>query len=309
MIRLNPLKQEFLSHCEVAKGLSEKTIRAYRIDLEQFIEFGDRLWPVIPDEGTIKEIIREWVKSLQQKWKVKTVKRKVATLKAFFNYLEFEEIFQGNPMRKLRFKIKPPQTLPTFMTLEEVAKILKITRRTFEASDYSRTPWAYVSNLRNLAILELLFATGIRVSELCALTNENVDLENGWMVVMGKGAKERLLHLGQKETVRVLKRYKKHTSGRDRDPFFLNRLGNSISSQSVRTMIKKQTKKAKIEKKITPHTFRHTFATLLLEEGVDIKYIQQFLGHSSIMTTQIYTHVSRKKHKEILIENHPRGRI
>ena len=157
-------------------------------------------------------------------------------------------------------------------------------------------------------MLELLFGTGVRVSELCSLRVEDVNLRNRYITVHGKCDKERVIHICNGEILNILNKYDKLISGEvpTRIHFFLNRLKQRHSEQSVRYMINKYVKLTNITKKITPHTFRHTFATLLLEAGVDIKYIQHFLGHSSIMTTQIYTHVNKEKQKKILNAKHPR---
>ena len=165
--------------------------------------------------------------------------------------------------------------------------------------------------LRNAAIIELLFATGLRVSELCSLETQHINLGNGSIRIMGKGAKERMLQIGNQEVLSVLRRHAEENAGQIRKTsyFFVNRLSARISEQSVRFLIKRLCVKAKIDKNITPHMFRHSFATLLLEEDVDIRYIQRMLGHSSILTTQIYTQVSTEKQRQILTAKHPRNKI
>jgi len=155
------------------------------------------------------------------------------------------------------------------------------------------------------------FATGVRVSELCNLRPEDVDLRNGKIKVLGKGGKERVIQICQAEALSALREYYRLFSPaiKNRFFFFINRLGSPLSPQSVRLMVRGYSQKAGISKPVTPHTFRHTFATLLLEEDVDIKYIQHLLGHSSISTTQIYTHVNSVKQKKILATKHPRRKM
>jgi len=164
---------------------------------------------------------------------------------------------------------------------------------------------------RKIAILELLFATGLRVSELCSLNKEYIDLGDGKILIMGKGAKERILQIGNHEVLSILRRYAEEDAARIHKTgwFFVNRLSSRISEQSVRFLIKRLCAKANIEQNITPHMFRHSFATLLLEEDVDIRYIQRMLGHSSILTTQIYTQVTVEKQRQILTVKHPRNKI
>jgi len=179
------------------------------------------------------------------------------------------------------------------------------TRKYLESNDK-------VEKMRDVIIIELLFATGVRVSELSGLKIENIDL-NSWSVkILGKGNKERLIQVCNPDTKRMLNRYhhyfkeKIQLSG---GYFLVNRLHKQLSEQSIRLTVKKYSKKAGILRNITPHVFRHSFATLLLEKSVDIKYIQHLLGHSSIVTTQIYTHVNREKQREILTLKHPRKNI
>lgn len=309
MTQLISHAESFLAHCRFEKNLSEKTIRAYRIDLEQFSRylldcFADHL-----AENVDREMVRGWLTEISTSLKPKSIKRKVATLKVFFGHLEFEDVIQVSPMRKLRIKIKTPQVLPSVLTLEEMGQILQVAHQqlpTAREGEGSRC----LLELLEVAVLETLFATGVRVSELCNFRMYQVDLDNGRIVVRGKGDKERMIHIGYPPTIRLLKRYRQaRISLATHDYFFVNRYANALQPQSVRRMVNKYCKLAGIQKPVTPHTFRHTFATLLMEEGVDIKYIQQFLGHSSIMTTQIYTHVSKRKQEEILVEMHPRGRL
>ena len=165
--------------------------------------------------------------------------------------------------------------------------------------------------VRDIAVIELLFATGMRISELCSLKPESIDLESGNILIYGKGAKERVIQIGNPEVISALLLYQEYF---EEDIaacgyFFVNKRKNKLSDQSVRFMIKRYAEIAGITQHITPHMFRHSFATLLLEQDVDIRYIQQMLGHSSISTTEIYTHVSNKKQKDILVNKHPRNLI
>jgi integrase/recombinase XerD len=159
--------------------------------------------------------------------------------------------------------------------------------------------------------VELLFATGMRVSELCSLEAKDVRLEEGNIYIMGKGSKERVIQIGNKEVLAILQEYidVKNSHKCKSNFFFINRFFSRISEQSVRFMLKKIRIKAGIPINITPHMFRHSFATLLLEEDVDIRYIQRMLGHSSIQTTQIYTFVTTEKQRQILTTRHPRNKI
>ena len=297
--------QSFLFHCRYEKNLSSKTLEAYQSDLNQFLTF---LEPK-PEVGKLsdidKVILRGYLRELSR-WKPKTIKRKIACLKAMFNYLEFEDQIAINPFRKMRIRIKEPRNLPVVMEKSEVKKLLLSAYRAKEKIESES--YSYEEVVRDIAVLELLFSTGIRVSELCSLRPESIELKIGLVKVHGKGNKERVIQIFDREVKEALLQYKKVFSTRINKVgfFFINRLGNPLSDQSVRNMIRKYANHARLSKHITPHTFRHTFATLLLEEDVDIKYIQHFLGHSSIMTTQIYTHVNKRKQGKILKAKHPR---
>jgi len=297
---------EFLFHCQYEKNLSPRTISSYTLDLRQFTCFLEAQKYPFDIFQIDKVVIKAYIKQLYDQ-KPKTIKRKIATLKALFNFLEFEDIITVNPFRKIRIQIKEPKELPTVMTLAEVRDLFQTAyrNRTYVKNKES---YRYAEATRDIAIMELLFATGIRVSELCQLTPENIDLDEGSIFVMGKGAKERMVTISHQETLKILSQYQSYykSSIDETGYFFVNRLGKPLATQSIRFMITKYTRLARIEKNITPHTFRHTFATLLLEENVDIKYIQEILGHSSITTTQVYTHVNQIKQREILSSKHPR---
>lgn len=305
MLNLLDLTNRYLDFCKYQKNLNDKTLKAYRIDLHQFAE---HLHPssLVPSRIEISDYITE----LNKKYKPKSAKRKVASLKAFFMFLEYEDLIQENPFSKIKVKFKEPFLLPKTIPLKTIEIILNHAYQeadeTFESTNHS-----YKTNLRDIAVLELLFATGIRVSELCNLRNSDADLQQGNIKIYGKGSKERIVQIANPEVLQALKNYA-CTFQADIDAtgyFFVNRLHHRLSEQSVRFMINKQVDKCNIFGHITPHMFRHSFATLLLEEDVDIRYIQELLGHSSITTTQIYTHVATNKQREIITYKHPRNKI
>lgn len=277
----------FISHCIYEKNLSPKSIKAYKIDLRQFEEFLST-HSFTPDILTInKDILKEYLSTLYTCYKIKSVKRKIACLKSFFSYLEFEDIIVVNPFRKLRLKIKEAIRLPKALSINEIQGIIYAAYSHVQSSD-NPSSYKYKSVIRDIAIMELLFAGGFRVSEICNLLKGNIDLNTWHVKIIGKGNKERVIYIASPEVQSAIKKYIEvfEIAFSDKEYFFVNRLGRCISEQSVRFMIKKYALLSGLNKHVTPHTFRHTFATLLLEEGVDIKYIQSFLGHSSILTTQ-----------------------
>lgn len=285
----------YLTYCRQNKRLDPKTIKAYRIDLTQFAV----AIPVTDINAITPDTIKSHIATLHQSYKPKTVKRKIASLKAFFSYLEENDIIPASPFLKIHTRFREPLQLPRTIPLSTIEKLLST------IYSYHRTAKTYYSrrsSLQAIAVIELLFATGIRISELCSIRTEDIDLINASLKINGKGKKERLLHIGNSACIEALSDYHRE---------FGSEISSSglffpISDQVVRRMIRKYSKLAGIEKHITPHMFRHTFATSLLEADVDIRYIQEFLGHSSISVTEIYTHTTLKKQREILSTVHPR---
>lgn len=281
--------------------MDKKTLKAYRIDLRQFSE----QISVVNVSNITTPILEVYIAKLHQQYTPKTVKRKVASTKAFFHYLEYKEIVTQNPFNRLQIKFREPITLPKTIPLHTIELLLNTIYNQYNnsISDYEKK-----TSLRDIAVIELLFVTGIRISELCTISYQNIDLLNKVVVIRGKGAKERLIHICNEDVITTLTKYSSvyKTEIISCGYFFVNNVGNRLSDQSVRDMINKYCMIANIQQHITPHMFRHSFATLLLEENVDIRYIQTMLGHSSINVTQIYTHVAMSKQKNILEAKHPR---
>ena len=303
MLQLEKMIGDYLEYCEYQKNLSPHTLKAYRIDLSQFIQFMRET-----DEELSKSSLSSYYVHLHKEYKPKSVKRKIACLKAFCGWLEYEEIIEQNPFSKLKIKYQEPRLLPRTIPINVIQTLLSAAYKNLETA---RTAYQSRSALRNTAVLELLFATGIRVSELCSLGEGDIDLVNMSVRVLGKGSKERVIQIGNPQVLQILKRYQAVYSKAISESgfFFVNRNNRRLSEQSVRFMINKYVEQQGISLHITPHMFRHSFATLLLEEDVDIRYIQQLLGHSSIVTTQIYTHVATSKQRDILTVKHPRNKL
>ena len=301
---IHTLITEYLSSCKLAKGLDPKTLKAYHIDLMQFANFIDTR-----DCALSKDNLQEYLSVLHSRYKIKSVKRKIASLKAFMNYLEYENILAENPFNRMRIKLHEPFILPRTVSLATFDLLLQSAYKQRDAVCASSNQ--YRTYLRDVVVLELLFATGMRVSELCNLRKNAINLITGEIIIYGKGSKERVIQIGNHSVRSVVSLYYEAYSTKIEESgwFFINRLGHRLSDQSVRNMINKYVYLAGIEQHITPQMLRHSFATLLLEEDVDIRYIQQLLGHSSINTTQIYTHVSLKKQRNILATKHPRNKI
>ena len=298
---INSIIENYLIYCKTQKRLDKKTLKAYRIDLTQFSAFlkkTDIFTVTISD-------IESYIGQLNQNFKPKTAKRKIASLKAFFHYLEYKNIIDNNPFNKIRIKFRESLLLPKTIPLYTMETFLS---QIYKENSLSNTLYKKKRTLLDIAIAETLFSTGMRISELCNLKYADIDLRGATVRIYGKGSKERIIQIGNEEVIKLLNRYAKefeleiHKS----NYFFTNTNSLPISDQAVRRMINKYCNLAAIDLKITPHMFRHTFATSLLEADVDIRYIQEMLGHSSITVTEIYTHVTLSKQKDILTTKHPR---
>lgn len=304
MERLEKLMSEYLEYCRQRKNLNGKTLKAYRIDLTQYAGFIES----IGGDGLQRHSIDTYITEIHKHYKPRTIKRKTASLKAFFHYLVYIEVIGDNPFNKIDISFREPKLLPKTIPLHTIQIFLSAL---YGQKAEMKTEYQEKCLLRDIAVCELLFATGMRISELCSLLAGDIDLNNGNIRIYGKGAKERMIQVGHRDVLHALSQYRAAffdeimSSGY----FFVNRLHRQLSDQSVRFMINKYVALADIPLHITPHMFRHSFATLLLEQDVDIRYIQRMLGHSSITTTEIYTHVSSSKQKDILVNRHPRNQI
>lgn len=301
MKKLDKLLKDYLKYCRTIKKLDPKTLKAYQIDLTQFQTF-----VLTQSDFTDKTAINEFISSLHEKYQPKTTKRKIAALKAFFRYLIYEELISSNPFDKISVKFREPVILPRTIPEPIIEDLLSAM---YHCQSQSRTEYQRNSVLRDIAVIESLFATGVRISELCSLRLQQVDLVSFRITIYGKGSKERMIQITNPDVKKILLEY---YSAFKMDIastgwFFINRLHQRLSEQSVRSMIVKYLKLAMVDMHITPHMFRHSFATLLLEADVDIRYIQKLLGHSSIKTTEIYTSVSMTKQNNILMTKHPRN--
>ena len=276
--------------------LSSYTIRNYVIDLTTFFEFLNSI-SLKSLHDLHKNHIRGYMRWLSMRnVSRKSISRKLSSLKTFFTYLEDNNEISHNPAEM----VKPPkqdQKLPRIENSEDISKMME--------EDFISTKM----KLRNSTIIEVLYGSGMRVSELRNLLLENINLESGEIKVKGKGNKERIVLIGEK-AVNSIKKYldfeRKTTS--NTNYLFLNKFGNPISTRSIQRIVKKYSQIAGLHEDFHTHTLRHSFATHMLDGGADIKVVQELLGHSSPTTTQIYTHISKEKMKEIYNSSHPRSK-
>lgn len=304
MTTINTCINNYLNYCMNNERLSQKTLQAYRFDLNQFSQFIEESKADI----TNTDILEFYIEKLFKSYKVKTVKRKIASVRAFYRFMCYKREINQNPFLSLNLHFREEHLLPKTIPLHTIEYFLKYM---YSQQKQAKTFYEKLSTTRNLAIIELLFATGIRISELCSLTVDDIDLIEQTIVIYGKGNKERKIQIENSDVINILKIYNNYRNeiNVDTNFFFINRNKHHTTDTSVRKMIHKYCKDADINLNITPHMFRHSFATYLLDADVDIRYIQELLGHSSISVTQIYTHVSLAKQKEILKLKHPRNII
>ncbi|MHB8917240.1 MAG: site-specific tyrosine recombinase XerD [Desulfocucumaceae bacterium] len=290
--------KDFLNFLAVEKGLSRNTVVSYRSDLVFFKNFcaGKGRDPFGPDGRAAVIDYLLYLKNLGRA--SATVARRLAALKSVYRFLINEGRLETDPTENLESP-KKVQKLPRVMTVEEVDRLLAQPRI------------STIPGIRDKAMLELLYATGVRVTELISLDRGSVNLEEGYLRCLGKGSKERIVPMGPlavRFTEAYLQRGRaKLMGGTNSQALFLNRYGRRMTRQGFWKIIKKYTARANIKKDITPHTLRHSFATHLLENGADLRAVQELLGHADISTTQIYTHVTGGRLKEIHRRSHPRA--
>lgn len=295
---------KFLEHMRIEKKSANLTLLSYKTDLGQFFQFMAEKYAIdctdLQAQHINHMVVREYMMSLQLKGLSRaTLARKLAALRTFVKYLCREGVYEKNPLATVSTP-KKERKLPRFLYTEEVNLLL-------QGPDMKT-----VGGKRDRAILELLYASGLRVSELVALNLMDVDHQNGYLKVWGKGGKERIVPVGSKaeESLRIYlhssrDHLAKNTDQREK-ALFLNKFGTRLHARSVRNIIDKYVNQFALEKKVSPHMLRHSFATHLLSAGADLRSVQELLGHEKLSTTQIYTHLSKEDLKRIHTKNHPR---
>ncbi|HLN64609.1 MAG TPA: site-specific tyrosine recombinase XerD [Symbiobacteriaceae bacterium] len=295
---MKKLIHEFINYLSVERGLAMNTLESYGRDLRQYSEFLET-----DDEPELDAVSRttivNYLMYLQSQGKATaTIARRLAALKAFYQFLVRENRIPSDPTANLESP-KLEKRLPKVLTVQEVERLL------------AQPDPSQAAGIRDRAMLELLYATGIRVSELVSLNEADVNLELGYIKCSGKGSKERIVPLGSLaiQSCRDYLQGARPRLVRDRheQALFVNHHGHRLTRQGFWKIVKRYADDAKIEKEITPHTLRHSFATHLLENGADLRSVQEMLGHADISTTQVYTHVTKGRLKEVYAKAHPRA--
>lgn len=290
--------EQFHDYLTFERGLSERTVSAYRRDLRRWISFVVDEGVDAPSKVTVQHL-RAWVFDLKDQGLAATsIRRAQSALRTYFGFLLAEGAIETDPTDRLDSP-RVDRRLPDFLTRDETDRLL-------EAPDPDRPMY-----WRNRAVLEFLYATGVRVSELVELPISSLDLDEGFATVFGKGAKERLVPIGE-PALRALRRYLRDVrpgldSGEGQGRVFLNARGRPIRRESIWAIVKKAAERAGLDKTVSPHTLRHTFATHLVEGGADLAAVQELLGHADISTTQIYTHLDRAYLRKLHARYHPRS--
>lgn len=294
---MNDLLEKYITYLRSVRNASEHTLRAYAEDITSFFDYLEKFSPECEIRYVDKYMIRGYLSQFHiQKRSRSTIARKLSSLKSFFKFLIKNKELERNPATGI--KTPSEKKLPVFLTRAEVTALVESPGR------------GSLQELRDHAIFETLYGTGIRVGELVGMNERDLDLVGEVAKVRGKGRKERIVPLGRC-AVSALTDYigspKKSAKRRDESAVFLNRAGGRITARSVRRVFDKYIKRLALRTKATPHTLRHTFATHLLDAGADLRDIQELLGHKQLSTTTIYAHVTTSKLKEVYKKAHPRA--
>jgi len=295
---MRAMSDRYLNYLLIEKGASDNTLEAYRRDLHRYLSFLEKKGLTDVSFVNAQTVIEFLIHLKDEGLAANSMNRSLAALRGLYNYLVEEKVVDESPLADIE-RAKVWMRLPDTLSREEMNLVL--------AQPSGETP----AGLRDKAMLELLYATGLRVSELAGLTMNSINWQAGFLVVMGKGSKERVVPVGKK-AYDCVRRYIEEArpvfmKSKTTDVLFLNRFGRAFTRQGLWKIIGGYAQKAGLQKNVHPHTFRHSFASHLLEGGADLRAVQVMLGHADISTTQIYTHVTKERLREIHRKYHPRG--
>ncbi len=318
-MKLQDAITQFISHCQHGKNLSRHSLKAYSIDLQKFRLFAGKNVSI---KKCDKTLLQKYLAHLFDVCDLKetSVKRRLASLKVFYRWMELGDIIAVNPFHRLDTRVTLPQQVPIGLTKKEIRALIQNTRKRMGESQntaYGQGTWnrhedtGHLNVHTTLVVLELLFSTGIRVGELVDLTMREINMKESSIFIAGTGVRERKVYIPDEEIKLLLKSYIKRRNLRkpDTDSLFINSRNQPASTQFIRKLIRMAGDEAGLKNRITPHMLRHATATHLLEAGLDIRQVQRLLGHSSIATTQIYTQASDSGLKEVICKAHPRQQI
>lgn len=319
MKRLKDVCTEYLKYCEVSKNLSSHTLKAYEIDLKQFQCFAGEVCSISKVD---RYIIRNFQYYLVDEGRAPaSIVRKLSCLKSMFRWLELEDSIQSNPFSKVRISLKKPKCLPRNIPTRDIKKIIKCAKKDLGLNEHDEYLASRLiglvekSKLNNkfttLVVVELMLCTGLRVAELSNLKIEDINTRERKVKVVGKGSRERYVFLPDKEICELIKAYlvTRLILNPNTDTFLQNSRGKPASTQFIRKLVRVVAEKSGLQQRITPHMFRHSAACELLESDVDIRFVQRLLGHHSISTTEIYTHVTNRALRQKVVKANVRSRV
>lgn len=293
------LIKDFEYYLKNEKGSSSNTIKSYLADLHQYQAFLEKYHQITKPQQIEKKHIEGFLKSMKRQVSSKSLARKLTAIKSFHHFLMIEKEVSSDIAKSFAAP-KIEKSLPKVLSVDEVVSILEQVDKTKPLG------------LRNAALLELIYGSGLRVSELLDIQMEDIHLNQGYVIVRGKGNKERMVPISDMSTIAlrnyIVKSRESLMKGKPSNVLFINNEGNRLSRQGFFKILKKLANDAHVETDCSPHTLRHSFATHLLENGMDLRTLQSLLGHEDISTTQIYTHISQKRIKEIYKNAHPRAK-
>jgi len=312
-MRLSQATVDFIDHCRSTKNLVANTLRAYEGDLRDFSRFAG---PATEVGNCDKSVIHGYVRSSfeERDLSAATVKRRIACVRGFFKWLAQDKRIEATPFQGIDLRIRLPKRIPRVLSHGEMQRLLTTAAGKPPTRGEASTRHQDDQQFRNLTTrvaLELLYATGIRVGELVSITPADLDLEGGVIRIDGKGSKERRVYIPTESLTVLLRRYIAERARRApaSQPLLINRRDKPASTQAIRTLLHRTARDARIQGRVTPHMFRHTTATHLLESGVNLRYVQHLLGHENIATTQRYSHVNDSVLMRTICAAHPLHRL
>jgi integrase/recombinase XerD len=299
------LVKKFINATKSEKNLAARTLKAYTSDLNAFVKFAGirRMIDFEIDK------IREYINWLEEKGLCdSSIRRHLATVKLLYNFLEEEGIIEYSPARELKRRYKVALRLPRIMSHDEIKRLLSVLYISI-INIRLKSGFKYFKTVRDCAIIEMLFSTGMRIDEVTKLDIDHLNLGRRAVLIMGKGRKERLLYISSDEVMLSIEEYLnlRESYHPETNALFLNRYHRRLSVHSIGKIFNEYCRKAQINRKITPHCLRHTMATMLIENGADVRSVQEILGHSSISTTEIYLSISKQRKMEVLSKFHERN--
>lgn len=295
--------EKFLLHLKSQRNFSRHTIRAYKFDLSEFSEFAKR-YNISSPEKIDRLLLRNYIAYIQQKKFLRnTILRKISAVRSFINYLILEGIIEFNPFEIINIP-KKEKRLPKFLTESEIRKLIESNKPEHVLLKNKKYKFAH----RDFAILKIMYSSGLRRSEISNLNIGDVDFLSGFVRVLGKGSKERLVPVGDNALMAVRNYLDTRKTTSPGMPLFLNHRGTRLSDSGIELIIQRMAKRARFSRSLNAHAIRHSFATHLLDHGCDLKSVQEMLGHKNLSTTEIYTHVSLDRLRQVYNRTHPRAK-